>query len=469
MSSLTRSSVDGESARRWLGERKWRIVALGTAILVALVALLTIVSVRSQQEATADAAQYHAQVQQLQSALKKARGEGYTNRDLAPVVNRLNQVRSTPEPIWIPGRPAFYQQQRATVSQLRGTLGGLLVEVLGDARAASTAQINDARDAISKAQSEGLDSMSTGSLQARLQSLVTVQQGAKTLSQYRNVTAQAKQLGADVQKLIQTQKQEDAAVQAAAATLIAQNAGNIDALRQIAQNDLAAGRNDASLGGYLNYGQQFKGNYDDLSLAEARLERYAPMVGAADVNQVALAAAAGQRYEGQIHNAVYGQLPAKFVLVSFSAQHVWAFQNGKVAMDSAVTTGIQGVTDFGTDFGPMKVLYKAHPWTMHSPYPKGSPYWYPDTPVQFTTWFTMGESFHDANWEPDSELGPGSQYDPSTRSHGCIHLPLNLAQWMYDWADVGTPVIVYPGDGSPPAQQLSQITTDPQGHPNNPA
>jgi len=27
------------------------------------------------------------------------------------------------------------------------------------------------------------------------------------------------------------------------------------------------------------------------------------------------------------------------------------------------------------------------------------------------------------------------------------------------------PVIVYPGDGSPVANQLSQITTDDQGHP----
>jgi lipoprotein-anchoring transpeptidase ErfK/SrfK len=298
---------------------------------------------------------------------------------------------------------------------------------------------------------------------------VTAQQGAKSLAQYRNVGAQAGQLKGDVQQLIKTQQQEDAAVAAAAQQLISQNGGNIDALRQIAQSGITAGRNDASLAGYLNYGKQFKGDYNQLSLQSARLERWAPLAGSADVNQVAQVAAAAQRYGGQIHQAVFSTLPAQFVLVSFSGQHVWAYQNGQVTMDSAVTTGIQGVTDFGTDFGPMKVLYKAHPWTMKSPYPKGSQYWYPDTPVQWTVWFTMGESFHDASWESDSQLGPGSQYDPSTRSHGCIHLPLNLAQWIYDWANVGTPVIVYPGDGTPPAHQLSQITTDPAGHPNNPA
>ena len=107
---------------------------------------------------------------------------------------------------------------------------------------------------------------------------------------------------------------------------------------------------------------------------------------------------------------------------------------------------------------------------MHSPWPPGNPLYYPDTVVQYASFFTnSGESFHDASWEPDSELGPGSQYDASTQSHGCVHIPLNLAAWMYGWAQVGTPVDVYPGDGTPVANQLGQMTTDDQGNPLNPA
>jgi len=135
-------------------------------------------------------------------------------------------------------------------------------------------------------------------------------------------------------------------------------------------------------------------------------------------------------------------------------------------METPVTTGIWGVGDFGTDFGPMKVLHKDHPWKMQSPWPKGSQYWYPDTVVQYATFFTnTGESIHDAAWESDSVLGPGSQYNLSTRSHGCIHVPFGDATWMYNWADVGMPVIVYPGDGSSVSNQLSKITTDDQGNP----
>ena len=38
-------------------------------------------------------------------------------------------------------------------------------------------------------------------------------------------------------------------------------------------------------------------------------------------------------------------LPAKVVIISFQAQHLWAYQNARIAMETPVTTGIRGVTD----------------------------------------------------------------------------------------------------------------------------
>jgi len=113
----------------------------------------------------------------------------------------------------------------------------------------------------------------------------------------------------------------------------------------------------------------------------------------------------------------------------------------------------------------MQVLRKDAPWTMQSPWPKGSPEWYPDTVVQMVLWFTKnGEGLHDAGWQPDATLGPGSQFGPFA-SHGCIHLPLAAVQTLFDWAPIGTPVVVYPGDGSPVKSQALQQSVDAMGNP----
>ena len=126
-------------------------------------------------------------------------------------------------------------------------------------------------------------------------------------------------------------------------------------------------------------------------------------------------------------------------------------------MDTAVTTGRPALP---TDIGPMSVLRKSTPWKMHSPWGRGSPYWYPDTVVRKVLWFTnTGEGLHDAVWEPLSLYGPGGQYT-SSASHGCIHMPGTTVDFLFDWAPVGTPVIVIPGDGSPTAHQLAADTID---------
>jgi lipoprotein-anchoring transpeptidase ErfK/SrfK len=131
-------------------------------------------------------------------------------------------------------------------------------------------------------------------------------------------------------------------------------------------------------------------------------------------------------------------------------------------VDTPVTTG---KPTLATDTGAMKVLSKESPWKMHSPWPRGSPNWYPDTLVHQVVWFTnTGEGLHDASWEPASDYGKGSQLGRSA-SHGCVHVPNAAEDFLYNWAAVGTPVIVYPGDGTAVADQLKQSTVDANGQP----
>ena len=137
------------------------------------------------------------------------------------------------------------------------------------------------------------------------------------------------------------------------------------------------------------------------------------------------------------------------------------YQDGKIVQDTLVTTGRPALP---TDIGAMKILSKNSPWRMRSPWPRGSPYWYPDSYVHKVVWFTVtGEGLHDAPWQ-SSMYGPGGQFTANA-SHGCIHVQMAAENFLYDWSKVGTAVVVYPGDGSPVSEQMKQVSVDARGVP----
>jgi lipoprotein-anchoring transpeptidase ErfK/SrfK len=286
---------------------------------------------------------------------------------------------------------------------------------------------------------------------------------AAMLAAYSGLRATPGQ-NADVIGGAAAQARENRALREGADALESQTGGSVDAMRSAGQVALADGRNDASVAAYLNRPSPLAG-WPRIRAAYDRLESYAPMLGSTDVNQVALASYASERYAGEIHADLLGGLPGKTIVVSLQAQQLWAYDGGRLATTTLVTTGSPAVP---TDVGPMKVLRHAHPWTIKSPYPKGSVYWYPNTVVQWMLWFTTtGEGLHDAPWQACC-YGPGSENDLSLRSHGAIHVPVQAEVFLYNWAPDGTPVIVYPGDGTPVGSQLSQMTTDDRGNPLGP-
>jgi lipoprotein-anchoring transpeptidase ErfK/SrfK len=247
---------------------------------------------------------------------------------------------------------------------------------------------------------------------------------------------------------------ENAALQTEAGRLTAQFDTNPQALRQSTQAGLADGRNDATIAAFLKL--RWAGRLS------AGLERYGAMLAFTDRQRLTLAAAGVQHYRAQLHNGLFHDGPSRLITVSVREQRLTAYEAGQVVLETPITTGRPALA---TDIGAMKVLRKDAPWTMQSPWPKGSPEWYPDTVVQMVVWFTKnGEGLHDASWQPAGTLGPGSQYGPYA-SHGCIHLPLAAIGTLYDWAPIGTPVVVYPGDGSPVASQALQQSVDAMGNP----
>lgn len=137
-------------------------------------------------------------------------------------------------------------------------------------------------------------------------------------------------------------------------------------------------------------------------------------------------------------------LPSKIILVSTENQDVTMYENGKQVYSSVVTTG---GPELPTDHGVFHIYDKISPFTFHSPWPEGSPYYYPPSPVSYWMPFDGAQGLHDApwraNWGPGSNLMPtdlGGHYILGT--HGCVNLPPATAQFIWDWAPVGTTVAV---------------------------
>ncbi len=120
----------------------------------------------------------------------------------------------------------------------------------------------------------------------------------------------------------------------------------------------------------------------------------------------------------------------KSIVVSISQQVLWAYKGDKVVMSSYVSTGKAG---FATPIGSYAVLTKIPSQTMEGVI-GGEYYNVPDVPsvLYFTN---QGHALHGTYWH--SNFG-------TPMSHGCVNLPLDVAAWLYDWAPVGTPVLIVP-------------------------
>ena len=129
---------------------------------------------------------------------------------------------------------------------------------------------------------------------------------------------------------------------------------------------------------------------------------------------------------------------AKAVVVRLGSQTLTAYLNGKPILTTPVTTGRAALP---TPIGSFSVQFKASPYVFHSPWPAGSPYWYPPAPVTWAMEFYDGDFLHDDPAEPNDAFGSNSQ-NGYFASHGCVHVPHDAMAFLYGWLPVGAPVIV---------------------------
>ncbi len=130
---------------------------------------------------------------------------------------------------------------------------------------------------------------------------------------------------------------------------------------------------------------------------------------------------------------------AQLIVIHLATQQLVASNGGCAWLRTPITTGRPALP---TDRGTFSIFLKQQEWTMVSMWPKGSPFWYPTTPVYWAMEFVADGTFiHNANWQPSGSYGPGSQFGPYA-SHGCVHVPDGPLQRLYAWATIGTTVTV---------------------------
>jgi lipoprotein-anchoring transpeptidase ErfK/SrfK len=132
--------------------------------------------------------------------------------------------------------------------------------------------------------------------------------------------------------------------------------------------------------------------------------------------------------------------PAQLIIVHTSTQKLVAYNNGCPFLVTLTTTGRPGLR---TDTGTFTIHAKYTDYTMISPWPPGSQFWYPTTVVHDAMLVNPadGTFIHSAAWEPASAYGPGSENGPYA-SHGCMHVQDGPLATLFNWVQIGATVIV---------------------------
>lgn len=115
----------------------------------------------------------------------------------------------------------------------------------------------------------------------------------------------------------------------------------------------------------------------------------------------------------------------KAILVDLTKQQEYDYEDGELVYSTKISSGLNDWTPVGS----FHVLGKTKLQKMSGP-----GYYVPNVP--HILWFKAGGySLHGVYWHNDFGIRP--------RSHGCVGEPLDAAEWVYNWAEVGTPVIIY--------------------------
>lgn len=141
--------------------------------------------------------------------------------------------------------------------------------------------------------------------------------------------------------------------------------------------------------------------------------------------------------ETSLSREVYLQEPAPkivrdtttYVKISISNQTIEVYKDNVLVISSSIVTGTENYTD--SDKGTFMIYSKSR-----NVYLKGTGYL---SYVNYWMPYNGGEGLHDATWRQEF----GGEIYKTNGSHGCINMPLDIAEQVYNIVKVGTTVEVY--------------------------
>ena len=122
-------------------------------------------------------------------------------------------------------------------------------------------------------------------------------------------------------------------------------------------------------------------------------------------------------------SAVEQARTGKWIEIILSKQRLNAWQNGRIVMSSAISSGVSA---HPTRRGTFKIYVKYRSTRM-----RGPGYDLPGVP--YTMYYSGSYGIHGAYWH--NNFG-------HPMSHGCINLPVSFARSLFLWAPVGTTVVI---------------------------
>jgi len=123
-------------------------------------------------------------------------------------------------------------------------------------------------------------------------------------------------------------------------------------------------------------------------------------------------------------NAQAGRYNGRYIDINLSEQTLYVFEGYNLINQSLVSTGRSG---YATPTGEFHIYSKDRSARMHGP-----GYYLPNVP--YISWFYGDYSLHGTYWHHN--FG-------HVMSHGCVNASTGDAEWLFGWADIGTPVYIH--------------------------